>query len=491
MHNSLLNIQNELEKARERLKGVEETIKKSIGRDINNSQTPRPGFKRTVRHLESPQDGANDAQRLRFDSGVKNRLGDGPWGPGGGQQTGHDFRGIRNNRNERFRGGNLDERIPAKKRLGEQTAVTVFSRLSGPPKDDEYEEKESVKITSQVIVQDTPSRKEVLAAQAGDNLCRARNRRMFGALIGHIQKFRQEENRLKEKERKKAEVEKKVEEAALREKEELKKKRQELFTSRRQQQQEIRQLEYKLMRMKQLTDWESTRKHLVNFIQTNATPKIFYLPKNHNEKTKTLLEESRQRIMKMIQDKRAEVERSIADHGKRSWKVNNEPSPSKKQKVENNQDIEDEGGENINADNEDISSMDRTVEAAELADDDEEEEMAAAAESEENIELAPVEEAEEDSKPLEDEDVITTSVEEMESSITGWGTDLSLAPLNNDRSGEDIENRTDIDNLLQDLGDNGSISDKENLLDIQPPLDDPPPSTNLQPSVDDVQSPTF
>lgn len=41
MHNSLLNIQTELEKARERLKGVEETIKKSIGRDINNAQTPR------------------------------------------------------------------------------------------------------------------------------------------------------------------------------------------------------------------------------------------------------------------------------------------------------------------------------------------------------------------------------------------------------------------------------------------------------------------
>uniref|UniRef100_T1HKQ8 Pinin_SDK_memA domain-containing protein n=1 Tax=Rhodnius prolixus TaxID=13249 RepID=T1HKQ8_RHOPR len=127
-----------------------------------------------------------------------------------------------------------------------------------------------------------------------------RNRRMFGALIGHIQKFRQEENRLKEKERKKAEVEKKVEEAALREKEELKKKRQELFTSRRQQQQEIRQLEYKLMRMKQFSDWESTRKHLVNFIQTNTSPKIFYLPKSHNEKSKTLLEESRQRILSKI-----------------------------------------------------------------------------------------------------------------------------------------------------------------------------------------------
>lgn len=35
MQTSILNIQNELDKARERLKGVEEHIKKSIGRDIN------------------------------------------------------------------------------------------------------------------------------------------------------------------------------------------------------------------------------------------------------------------------------------------------------------------------------------------------------------------------------------------------------------------------------------------------------------------------
>lgn len=185
----------------------------------------------------------------------------------------------------------------------------------------------------------------------------------------------------------------------------------------------------------------------------------------------------------MIREKRTEVERSITDHGKRSWKVNSDAIPTKKQKVEHNQDIEDQG-ETLNADNEDICSMDRTVEAAELADEDEEEEeMAAVAESG-TVELALVEGVEEDSnKPLEDEDVITTSVEEMESAITGWGTD-SMAPSNNDRSGEDIENRTDIDNLLQDLGDNGSISDKENLLDIQPPLDDPPTSTNLQPSAE-------
>lgn len=52
---------------------------------------------------------------------------------------------------------------------------------------------------------------------------------------------------------KRAQVEKKLEEAALREKEELKKQRQELFSTRRQEQIQIRQLEYKLLRLKQVS----------------------------------------------------------------------------------------------------------------------------------------------------------------------------------------------------------------------------------------------
>lgn len=317
MHTSILTIQNELERARERLKGVEENIKRSIGRDINSGPPLlRPGFKRTARQIE----GLNETPlRQRFQNeGIKSRLGEFVRNT----DREHDFRGKVNRRlsnpeppNRLRKVEKPDERISAKKRLGEQPAVTVFSRLSGPPKDDDFEEKESsVKITSQVIVQDAPSRKDVLAAQNGDNQSKARNRRMFGALLGTLQKFRQEENRQKEKEEKRAQVEKKLEEAALREKEELKKKRQELFTSRRQQQIEIRQLEYKLVRLKQLTEWESTKKHLLNFIQTKSTPKIFYLPKIHNEKTFDLLVESRKSIQKMIEEKRAEVEKAIAEH---------------------------------------------------------------------------------------------------------------------------------------------------------------------------------
>ncbi|XP_014250910.1 pinin [Cimex lectularius] len=292
MQTSLISIQGELEAARERLKGVEENIKKSIGRDVIGNQ--RIGFKRTNRQLEGG-DGTNDDLHSQ-------------------RQVQFKRRSIINapDPNARRRDIKGEERVPAKKRLGEQT-VTVFSRLSGPPRDEDIEkETPKSKVSSQVIVQDTPSRKDILAAQSGDKQCKARNRRMFGALLGTLQKFRQEEDALKEKEEKRAQVEKKLEEAALREKEEIKKKRQELFSTRRQQQMEIRQLEYKLMRLKQLEEWESTKKHLLNFIQTSASPKIFYLPKRHCEKSEKLLEQSRQKVTKTIEAKRAEVEKAIA-----------------------------------------------------------------------------------------------------------------------------------------------------------------------------------
>lgn len=43
------------------------------------------------------------------------------------------------------------------------------------------------------------SREEVLAEQRSDKKGRDRNKRMFGALLGTLQRFKQEETKLKEK----------------------------------------------------------------------------------------------------------------------------------------------------------------------------------------------------------------------------------------------------------------------------------------------------
>lgn len=239
-----------------------------------------------------------------------------------------------------------DEGPPGiRRRLGERTG-TVFSRLSGPPpkygrkddeglfgppskygrkddegfygpppkfgrkddegllgpptkfikkeEDDEEMEEDDAQfkpaISSRVITQtrELPSKEDILAAQ-GDERSKARNRRMFGALLGTLQRFRQEETRTRDREDKRAQVEKKLEEAAKKEKDEMKKERQELFHDRRRKQQEIRRIEFKIQRVKEQDQWEARHRPLLNFIQSKAKPSIFYLPKIQNTKTEERL----------------------------------------------------------------------------------------------------------------------------------------------------------------------------------------------------------
>ena len=68
----------------------------------------------------------------------------------------------------------------------------------------------------------------------------ARNRRLFGSLMGTLQKFSMEEKKKKEMTLKKKEVEKKIEEKTEKEKEDLKLKRRELLDEQRQKKQDIR-----------------------------------------------------------------------------------------------------------------------------------------------------------------------------------------------------------------------------------------------------------
>ena len=66
-----------------------------------------------------------------------------------------------------------------------------------------------------------------------------RSRRLFGNLLGTLQKFRQDENKSKDRELKKREIELKIEEKTEKEKDEAKKKKQELFHEREKQKQEL------------------------------------------------------------------------------------------------------------------------------------------------------------------------------------------------------------------------------------------------------------
>ena len=106
-------------------------------------------------------------------------------------------------------------------------------------------------IMSRVVVETQKSRDEALAEENEKMGKREkqRNRRMFGNLLGTLQKFKQDENRVKAREQKKREVEKKIEEKTEKEKEEAKRTKNELFSEKRKQQQEIKMLQIQMSRV--------------------------------------------------------------------------------------------------------------------------------------------------------------------------------------------------------------------------------------------------
>lgn len=199
-----------------------------------------------------------------------------------------DSRNRLNNRNDRER--ERDSSPPAKRK---PETKSVFSRLSGPPggRDDDVKPKLNSR-----IIRELPTKEAIVEAQGSDPASRARNRRMFGSLLGTLQKFCQEESRLKQKEQKKAQIEKKLEDQQNQEREIMKKERQNLYNNRKRQQMEIKMLESKMNLMKEFGTWEESKKPLLNFIRTKTKPRIYYLPKVLDKRSERKLEECKREI---------------------------------------------------------------------------------------------------------------------------------------------------------------------------------------------------
>ncbi|XP_033316474.1 pinin [Bombus bifarius] len=265
------SLEAQLEAARDGLRGLDRSIRKILGRDLPDGENgplqppPRLSQKRPLQE---------DRRRVVSDF-VNNEL------PGG---------------KRRWQGSNGEPK-------------TVFSRLSArvpSNNDDSADEDDNVikpAVSSRVIAtpREIPSRQEVIRRERIDERSRQRNKRMFGALLGTLQKFRQEETKLKAKEDKKAEVEARVEEARRREKEELRRERQQLFLSRKRQLAEVRALEAKLARSRQFQDWRAAQLPLASFIKTRAQPSIYYVPKRKHPQTDILLGQSAKELHEEIE----------------------------------------------------------------------------------------------------------------------------------------------------------------------------------------------
>ncbi|XP_011880744.1 PREDICTED: pinin [Vollenhovia emeryi] len=262
-------IEAELEFARDELRGLDRSIRKILGRDVPDGESGPLQSRISQKRLLQED-------RRRTITELNNE-------PPGGKRRWQSSSNVE--------------------------PKTVFSRLSArvpSTADDSADEDDSIAkpaVSSRVIAtpREIPSRQEVIRRERTDERSRQRNKRMFGALLGTLQKFRQEETKLKAKEDKKAEVEARVEEARRREKEELRRERQQLFLSRKRQLAEVRVLETKLGRSRQFQDWRNAQLPLASFIKTHTQPCIYYVPKRKHPQTDVLLEQSAKELYEEIE----------------------------------------------------------------------------------------------------------------------------------------------------------------------------------------------
>lgn len=302
-------LQEHLVKKRQGLNDVHETLKKITGRDMFDEHNNHGKFnKRLQQGDKKPQfreQLKKDVKRLR-DNNKPFRIDN---------QNRKVF--VNNNDSTKnFKNGHNPARISAKDRLG-----TIVPDEHQKPIKEEYGDDDDLDddttpkkaLQSQVMLSSKimKSRTEVLAAQQGDQVTKERNRRMFGSLLGTLQKFKKEETQLKDRVEKKAKIERRLEDKALKEKETLVMKKRELFMLRKQQQRDIKNIEIKMGLVRNFEVFERQINCTMNFIKTEYDPSVFYLPKIHNEKTEKKLEKTRTYLSNILGKKRNMVESQI------------------------------------------------------------------------------------------------------------------------------------------------------------------------------------
>lgn len=278
IESGVLALQTELEKARENLKGVDENIKKLTGRD--------PYDQRPAGNRRSSLEGSRGRGRTLTPGGRR-------FGEGDGQAA------------RRLVGG-------AFSRLGISPRAAGRGRPRRTADSDEEEElPNKPTIQSSVILtpKEPKTRQDSLEEQKKDKKGNARNRRMFGLLLGTLQKFKDEAKESQDKEDQRKQIEHKLEEKAQEEKDEIIKERRQLFQERRQTQAKLRRIEQKIEIVETSQECQAERLKLVNFIRTKAKPHIFYLPRtllevheNKKKETATIINEIITQKQKLLEE---------------------------------------------------------------------------------------------------------------------------------------------------------------------------------------------
>jgi pinin len=132
---------------------------------------------------------------------------------------------------------------------------------------------------------------------SSDNASKLRNRRMFGMLMGTLQKFQKDSSQITEQEKRRVQIETKLEEEAIKEREEATQHKMKLLDQKREQQQLVGKLTNQLELAELYEEWNIHHKLLYGFIKTSSQPSLYYLPAIHNNTTEELLKQSQTELL--------------------------------------------------------------------------------------------------------------------------------------------------------------------------------------------------
>eukprot|EP00064_Thunnus_orientalis_P004502 superscaffoldBa00000409_g4514 len=270
------SLQDQIEKAKESLKNVDDNIRKLTGRDPNES---RPG---QIRRLGGPTAGPGGGGRGRGLNLLRRSLSD--IGGGGPPAKQRDIEG-------------------ALLRLAGDQRARRDARHDSDAEDDDDVKKPALQ-SSVVATSKERTRRDLIQDQTMDERGKQRNRRMFGLLMGTLQKFKQESNVSTEKQKRRSEIEQKLEIQAEVERKKVENEKRELFEERRAKQTELRLLEQKVELAQLQEEWTSHNNRLVKYIRTKTKPHIFYLPGKMCSATQKLLDDSTKKLNAVFDERR-------------------------------------------------------------------------------------------------------------------------------------------------------------------------------------------
>lgn len=172
--------------------------------------------------------------------------------------------------------------------------------------------------------EDPNSRKrkeELMQSQRNNKQVFDRNKRMFGMLMGTLKKFKTEETSREEVTLKRSIIDEKIVESTRVADEDSGPTTRELPRIMQDADDEadlvrseiIDKAEFKLDILGRHKNWESSHKHLASFIQTETRPKIFWLPKEHNESTEKLLKGTRDYYNLFMAERAAKCKKELED----------------------------------------------------------------------------------------------------------------------------------------------------------------------------------